>query len=170
MALLIPFLLPLLMNSNADISIGRILFPVIVTLSVPLSTAQIVKHFLPEVWKKFIGWKDSSFYILVVKIYIATSDASNYIQSELTTNIEIIFLIALVSGLLCVLFFTLGWFIGGKEFSAEASQSLGQKNNAFTIWIALTFMNPLTVLGPVFYVLVQNIYISWELFKHRDSE
>lgn len=169
-ALLIPFLLPLLMNSNADISIGRILFPVIVTLSVPLSAAQIVKHFLPEVWKKFIGWKDSSFYILVVNIYIATSDASNYIQSELTTNIEIIFLIALVSAFLCVLFFTLGWFIGGKEFSAEASQSLGQKNNAFTIWIALTFMNPLTVLGPVFYVLVQNIYISWELFKHRDSE
>lgn len=168
-ALLIPFLIPLLMNGKADISIGKILSPVIVTLSVPLTAAQIVKYFLPKVWKKFIGWKDSSFYILVVNIYIATSDASNYIQSELTTNIEIIFLIALVSALLCVLFFTLGWFIGGKEFSAEASQSLGQKNNAFTIWISLTFMNPLTVLGPVFYVLVQNIYISWELYKHHIS-
>lgn len=168
-ALLIPFLLPLLMNSRADISIGKILLPVIVTLSVPLSAAQIIKYFLPMVWKKFIGWKDLSFYILVVNIYIATSDASNYIQSKLTTNVEVIFLIALVSALLCVLFFTLGWFIGGKEFSAEASQSLGQKNNAFTIWIALTFMSPLTVLGPVFYVLVQNIYISWELYRHNIS-
>ena len=166
-ALLIPFLLPLLMNSGADISVGKILFPIIVTLSVPLAAVQIIKYFLPKVWKKFIGWKDSSFYILIMNIYIATSDASNYIQSELITNIEIIFLIALVSALLCVLFFTLGWFIGGKEFSAEASQSLGQKNNAFTIWVSLTFMSPLTVLGPVFYVLVQNIYISWELYKHH---
>jgi BASS family bile acid:Na+ symporter len=168
-ALLIPFLLPLLMNSGTDISVDKILLPVIITLTVPFAAAQIIKNSLPAVWNVLIGWKDSSFYILILNIYIATSEATRYISSELTNEIGIVFSIALISAALCILFFSLGWFIGGKEFSAEASQSLGQKNNAFTIWIALTFMNPLTVLGPVFYVLVQNIYISWELYKHHVS-
>lgn len=166
-ALLLPFLMPLIMNSSSDISVGKVLLPVITTLSVPLVIAQLIKFILPKIWKQLINWKDSSFYILVVNIYIATSEASYYIRSELSSGLEIVFLIAAISAALCILFFTLGWFIGGKEYSSEASQSLGQKNNAFTIWISLTFINPLAVLGPVFYVFIQNIYISWELYKHR---
>lgn len=169
-ALLLPFLMPLIMNSGSDISVEKVLLPVITTLSIPLVIAQLIKFILPKIWLQLINWKDSSFYILVINIYIATSEASYYIRSELTNGLEIVFLIAAVSASLCILFFTLGWFIGGKEYSSEASQSLGQKNNAFTIWISLTFINPLAVLGPVFYVFIQNIYISWELFKHRASE
>ena len=168
-ALLIPFLLPLLMNSGLGISVGKVLLPIIITLSVPFAAAQIIKYLLPGMWSALIGWKDFSFYILILNIYIATSEASHYISSELTSEIGIVFFIALTSAILCILFFSLGWFIGGKEFAAEASQSLGQKNNAFTIWVSLTFINPLAVLGPVFYVFMQNIYISWELYKHHAS-
>ena len=168
-ALLIPFLLPLLMNSGSDISVGKVLPPIIITLSVPLALAQIIKYTFPGMWKALIGWKDLSFYILILNIYLATSEASHYIRSELTSEIGIVFYIALISAGLCILFFLLGWVIGGKEFAAEASQSLGQKNNAFTIWISLSFINPLAAIGPVFYVFVQNIYISWELYKHHAS-
>ncbi len=48
----------------------------------------------------------------------------------------------------------------------EAMQSLGQKNNSLTVWIALTFINPLTALGPVFYILYHNIIISIQLYLH----
>jgi BASS family bile acid:Na+ symporter len=168
-ALLIPFLLPALMHSNIDISVTKVLVPIIITLSVPFAAAQIIKYTFPRIWKALIGWKDSSFYILILNIYIATSEASHYIGSELTSELGIVFYIALASAGLCILFFALGWVIGGKEFAAEASQSLGQKNNAFTIWISLSFVNPLAVIGPVFYVFVQNIYISWELYKHHTS-
>ena len=169
-ALLLPFLLPLLMNSGSAISVGNILLPVITTLLIPFVAAQLIKFISPKFWQRLINWKDSSFYILVLNIYIATSEASYYIRSGLTNSLEIIFLIAVVSISLCILFFSLGWWIGGKEYSSEASQSLGQKNNAFTIWISLTFINPIAVLGPVFYVFIQNIYISWELYQHRHSE
>lgn len=165
--LLIPFLIPLLMNSATNISIGKIFVPVIVTLSVPFVLAQLTKIISPMIWKKLVEWKDMSYYLLIINVYIATSDASNYIQNELTGNIKIVIYIAIISASLCILLFSTGWIIGGKDFRAEASQSLGQKNNAFTIWIALTFMNPITVLGPVFYVLYQNIYISWVLYRHN---
>ncbi len=166
-ALLLPFLLPLLMKNGTDISVKDILVPVIVTLSVPLAAAQLIKYFTPRIWKALVEWKDSSFYILIFNIYIATSDASHYIQYESGSKIQIIVLIALSSAFLCAFFFLTGMIIGGKEFSAEASQSLGQKNNAFTIWISLSFVGPIAALGPVFYVLFQNFYISWELYKHH---
>jgi BASS family bile acid:Na+ symporter len=168
-ALLIPFLLPILMNSDSEISIGKVLLPVIVTLSAPFAAAQITKKYFHKIWRVLVNWKDSSFYILVINIYIATSEASHYIRSELTSEIKIVFFIAITSAALCILFFSLGWLIGGKEFASEASQALGQKNNAFTIWISLSFVSPIAVLGPVFYVLFQNLYISWELFKHHAS-
>ncbi len=163
-ALLIPFLIPLVTNSANSVNAGDILFPVLVTISIPLTLAQLTRFALPKIWKWLVEWKDSSFYILVANIYIATSDASTYIREELSSNLTIVFLIAAVSGLLCLFYFGLGWLIGGKNLRAEASQSLGQKNNAFTIWIALTFMSPLAALGPVFYVLFQNSYISWNLY------
>lgn len=168
--LLIPFLIPILMNSNTNISVGKIFVPVLVTLTIPLALAQLTKIISPVIWKKLVEWKDMSYYLLIVNVYIATSDATNYIQNELTGNIEIVVYISIISASLCVLLFSLGWIIGGENFKAEASQSLGQKNNAFTIWIALTFMNPISVLGPVFYVLYQNIYISWVLYRHNSLQ
>jgi BASS family bile acid:Na+ symporter len=168
-ASLIPFMLPIVLQNHADISILQILIPILITFSVPFAAAQILKIISPKFWERLVSWKGVSFYILILNIYIATSDASNYIRSEFSSNLEIIFLIAVSSALLCVFFFALGWLIGGKEFHHEASQSLGQKNNAFTIWLALTFMNPISVIGPVFYVFFQNLYISYELHKHRHS-
>lgn len=165
-ALLIPFLIPLLTNSR-NITIENILPPVLITLLIPFIFARLIKFLAFNIWKKLIEWKDMSYYLLIANVYIATSDASNYIQNEMTGNIKILLPIAITSVFLCVLFFSIGALIGGKEFRAEASQSLGQKNNAFTIWIALTFLEPITVLGPVFYVLYQNVYISWLLYKQN---
>lgn len=168
-ALLIPFILPFIASSSNPVYVSDILFPVLVTISVPFVLAQLTRFALPKVWRFLVEWKDSSFYILVANIYIATSDASTYIREELTSNLTIVFLIAFVSGLLCLFYFGLGWLIGGKNYRAEASQSLGQKNNAFTIWIALTFMSPLAALGPVFYVLFQNTYISYTLYRFNSQ-
>lgn len=164
-ALLIPFLIPLIADNSNVVSVSDILFPVLVTIFIPFALAQLTRFTVPNIWKRLVEWKDSSFYILVANIYIATSDASTYIREELTSNLTIVFLIAAVSGILCLFYFGLGWLIGGKNLRTEASQSLGQKNNAFTIWIALTFMSPLAALGPVFYVLFQNTYISYTLYK-----
>lgn len=168
-ALLIPFMLPFVMQNNAEISITDILYPILITFSVPFASAQILKVISKKIWTRLINWKDVSFYILIINIYIATSDASNYIRSELSTNLNILFLIAGASAFLCIFFFGLGWIIGGKEYRHEASQSLGQKNNAFTIWLSLTYMNPISAIGPVFYVFFQNLYISYELHKHRHT-
>jgi bile acid:Na+ symporter, BASS family len=168
-SLLLPFFLPFIVHTTKSISVSDVLFPVLITISIPLVLAQVTKYFTPTLWTTLVGWKDSTFYILILNIYLATSDASTYIRAEFSHNLSIIFFIGVTSLLLCFSFFSLGWIIGGKDHAAESSQSLGQKNNAFTLWISLTFISPLAALGPVFYVLFQNMYISWQLYRHNSS-
>lgn len=169
-AFLIPFLVPLLIGSRYDISVEKILAPVFVTISIPFALAQLLKFIFPVVWKKLVEWKEVAFYVWMLNIYVATSDASNYINSKMTGNLGIVFQIAFVSLILCALFFAAGWLTGGKNYHAESKQAMGQKNNAFSIWVALTFMNPITVLGPIFYVFAQNLYISWELHAFHQKQ
>jgi BASS family bile acid:Na+ symporter len=75
--------------------------------------------------------------------------------------------IALTTAAICAASFALGRVIGGREFPREASQSLGQKNTSFTIYLALTYANPLVALGPTCYVLWHNLWNSWQLHRIR---
>ncbi|MGK9368197.1 hypothetical protein ACSSWA_04805 [Melioribacter sp. Ez-97] len=168
--IILPFILPLIINSGNDITFNDILLPVLVTFSTPLILARLVKAISVSLWKKLIDLKDGSFYILVVNVYLATSGASYYIRNNLTSELSLVYEIGIVTALICAFLFTLGWFIGGKEYASEASQALGQKNNSYTIWLAITFMNPVSVLGPVFYVLFQNTYISLNLYYHSRKQ
>jgi BASS family bile acid:Na+ symporter len=47
---------------------------------------------------------------------------------------------------------------------------LGQKNTVLAIWMAATYLNPLTTIAPGSYVVWQNTINSWQLWKKRKSE
>jgi BASS family bile acid:Na+ symporter len=79
----------------------------------------------------------------------------------------VLFEVAALSLLTCIASFTLGRLIGGRAFAPEASQALGQKNTTFTIYLAMTYANPLVALGPTFYVLWHNLWNSWQLHRHH---
>ena len=75
--------------------------------------------------------------------------------------------IGLVAGVLCAINFGLGWKFGGRGIPREVSQSLGQKNTLLSIWIAMTYVNPMVALGPTFYILCHNTYNAWQLARYR---
>ena len=52
----------------------------------------------------------------------------------------------------------------------SAGQALGQKNTVLAIWMAFTFLNPLTSVGPGSYVIWQNIINSYQLWKKRKKD
>ena len=62
----------------------------------------------------------------------------------------------------------------GTGFAArsaiDAGQALGQKNTAFAIWIAYTYLDPLSSVGPGCYILWQNIVNSIELWDKRKKD
>jgi BASS family bile acid:Na+ symporter len=51
------------------------------------------------------------------------------------------------------------------------AQGLGQKNTVLAIWMSLTFLNPISAVGPAAYVAWQNTINSLQLyFKARKGE
>jgi BASS family bile acid:Na+ symporter len=83
-------------------------------------------------------------------------------------SVGLLVAIALLGLVLCIIQFAVGRYIGhyfGR--TQEAGQALGQKNTAFAIWMAYTYLNPLSSVGPGCYILWQNIVNSVEIWQKR---
>lgn len=79
----------------------------------------------------------------------------------------------------CVAQFFMGKLIGFKfpapDYSNEserisAGQALGQKNTTLAIWMAQTYLNPVSSLAPAAYIIWQNIFNSWQLARKEGKQ
>ena len=164
-AVIIPVTLPFLLGAQIQISIWEVLRPVLVVMFVPLILAQLVSR-LPSGTREFLRrGKRFSFAIWLLNLFIISANASSFLRNEDPNSLSTLFIIALISLVLCIVNFGLGALLGGQKNWQEASQSLGQKNLSFVIWIALTFINPLVAMGPTFYILYHHLYNSWSIYR-----
>jgi len=172
MALVVPLVLPTLLGVAAKVSIWAVLEPVLITVFVPLVLARLVR-LLPSRAKAAVRrGKDFTFAIWLLNLFLICAKAVDFLRNGSTGSTRLLPMMALISLVICAVNFALGALIGGRKFWQEASQALGQKNNSFVIWIALTFINPLVAMGPTFYVLYHNLYNSFQIYlfekrRHR---
>jgi len=164
-ALIVPLALPSLIGATVQVSVWEVLQPVLVVMFVPLILSRLVK-FLPTATQILIrNGKAFSFPIWLINLFIISAKASDFLRNDNTDSLSTLAIIAFVSLVICVINFGTGALLGGRSHWQEASQSLGQKNLSFVIWIALTFINPLVALGPIFYILYHHIYNSWSIYQ-----
>ncbi|MCX6952863.1 MAG: hypothetical protein NTV51_11965 [Verrucomicrobia bacterium] len=166
-AALLPVMLPFVLGHPTPDAFGQIARSVGGLVFAPLLLAWLLRTLHPEaaLWPKRLG--NLTFAAWVTAIFLITANASEFLRHQSGLPRTIILEVALVSLAVCVVSFTVGRLIGGREFPAEASQSLGQKNTTFTIYLAMTYANPLVALGPTFYVLWHNLWNSWQLRRHQ---
>ena len=50
------------------------------------------------------------------------------------------------------------------------TQTLGQKNTVFAIWMGATFMNPVTATAGGFYSVWHNLFNSYQMYKARKEQ
>jgi BASS family bile acid:Na+ symporter len=166
-ALIVPIALPFLLGTTTQvqISVWEVLQPVLIVMFVPLILARLVSR-LPAATQTFIRQgKQFSFAIWLLNLFIISANASNFFRNEDPNSTSTLIVIALISLVLCIVNFGVGALLGGQRNWQEASQSLGQKNLSFVIWIALTFINPLVAMGPTFYILYHHLYNSWSIYQ-----
>ena len=164
-AIALPLVLPLLSpDEQASINLIGLLNTLTVVL-LPLGITQFMQHFTPQLLKILPPVKGAGFYFWMAAIYLATAKATYFIEAETTSPWSVIVEIAGVSLLLCALNFGLGRWLGGYDWGQEMGQSLGQKNTLFSIWVCLTFLTPAIALGPMFYIVFQNLYNSYLLAR-----
>lgn len=166
-ALLVPLCFPLIDNSvEMDFwqAFAIILYKVCMVLVVPMGLAYIVKHFMHRLHQWILSINDLSFYLWGLSLMIVTGiTVKNIVHAE--TSAHFIVLIAIMVLFLCLVQFAVGRYVGHFfHRTQEAGQALGQKNTAFAIWIAYTYLNPLSSVGPGCYILWQNLINSIELY------
>lgn len=164
-AVIIPLTLPFLLDAGVRISVWEVLQPVLLVMFVPLILAQLVSHLSSGTRDFLRKGKQFSFAIWLLNLFVISANASNFLRQEDSHSISSLLIIALISLVLCIVNFGLGALLGGRQNWQEASQSLGQKNLSFVIWIALTFINPLVAMGPTFYILYHHLYNSWSIYQ-----
>lgn len=164
-AIIVPVVLPSLIGTEIQISIWEVLQPVLIVMFVPLILSRLVTY-LPGAAQDVIRkGKTCSFVIWLLNLFIISANASDFLRNDKTDSISTLAVIALVSLVICIINFGVGALLGGRTHWQEASQSLGQKNLSFVIWVALTFINPLVAMGPMFYILYHHLYNSWSIYQ-----
>ena len=167
-AVIIPVTLPFLLGAQAQgvrISVWEVLEPVVIVMFVPLILARLVSYMPVGTQQFFRTGKRFSFAIWLLNLFLISANASSFLRREEANSLSTLLAIALISLVLCIINFGLGALLGGRQNWQEASQSLGQKNLSFVIWIALTFINPLVAMGPTFYILFHHLYNSWSIYQ-----
>ncbi len=165
-ALLVPLCFPLI-DKSVEMefwqAFATILYKVCMVLVVPMGLAYIVKHFMHRFHRWILSINDLSFYLWGLSLMIVTGiTVKNIVHAE--SSAHFIVVIAIMVLLLCLVQFAVGRYVGHFfHRTQEAGQALGQKNTAFAIWIAYTYLNPLSSVGPGCYILWQNLINSIEL-------
>lgn len=167
-AALLPFILPWVIGATDASLFLRVAQSVAQLIFAPLALALIVRRVFPESARWPARLRDVSFGAWVVNLFLVMANASHFLRTQPGLSPLVLVEIALVSLAVCAANFALGRLLGGRTHDAEASQSLGQKNTSFTLWLALAYASPLSALGPTCYILWHNLWNSWQLHRvHR---
>ena len=169
-ALSIPICFPMI-EKSADITFLSafltILREVTLVLVVPMLLAYIVKHYIKRLHRRIVAIRDLGYYLWAVSLTIVTGVTMKNICNAHASTL-LLAAIALLGLFLCIVQFAVGRWLGHfSGHTSEGGQALGQKNTAFAIWIAYTYLNPLSSVGPGCYILWQNIINSIELWEYE---
>ncbi|MBP0004419.1 MAG: hypothetical protein J7642_12010 [Cyanobacteria bacterium SBC] len=161
-ALAIPFLSVTLFQVEESVSSLEILRSVFILIAIPLVLSQLWNQINRSIqWS--VPWKALSFWAWIVLLFLASAKTSHFIHYDTEVDFRSIVKIALFVILICTTNFSIGKQLGRSGFPRETSQSLGHKNTMFTVWFSFSFLSPDLALGPMLYVVVQNIYNAYQL-------
>lgn len=164
-ALIAPYMLHAF--GNGSCTFMEIIARVAPTLIAPFVVAQFCRWLLPKVAAWFASHSSISFYLWLISlilvmgrttVFIIEADASILVEVEL----------AMVALVLCIAQFRAGKLLG--KYTGDVvgtTQSVGQKNTIFAIWLSLNFLTPIASIAPTAYIVWQNLINSWQMWKHE---
>lgn len=160
---------------DADInllqSMQGIAVKVVPLIIAPLALALVLLAVSPKAHSAIASKQSWSFYIWALSLFIVVGRAVSFVMSEPARMVPQMIAIALCAGVVCGAQFYIGRKIGKRCGDKIAgAQGLGQKNTVLAIWMALTYLNPISSVGPAAYVAWQNTVNSLQLYYKDKRE
>ena len=172
-AVVVPLMFPLVephVGMSFFVAFFKILSKVFPLLLCPFFLAMLFRYCLPKIHQFLLEFRDMAFYLWSIALMIVTGQTvKSLIESDAAVGVKIS--IALAGLMTCAIQFYLGKRIGSRYADRiSAGQALGQKNTVLAIWMAHTYLDPLSSVAPGSYVLWQNIFNSYQLWKKRKKD
>ncbi len=132
----------------------------------PLAAAVICQRFMPRMKKGIIRYRTIPFYLWAVALILVIGQTIDFIYHQDRSGIPLILLMSLISLVQCILQFSFGRWLG-KRYGDQVGggQALGQKNALLAVWMTQMYLYPMASVVPASYVLWQNIWNSWQLWR-----
>lgn len=149
-------------------SVGIILWKVVPLLIMPFVCAILLENLAPK-WHEAIRKKQIiSFWLWAASLTVVLGRTVEFLIAQPSENYSIEIMLAGIALVICLLQFTLGRYIGRRFGDTVAGgQLIGQKNTVLAIWMAQTWLDPLSSVAPAAYVIWQNIVNSWQLWRYK---
>jgi BASS family bile acid:Na+ symporter len=164
-----------LIGASPDISfwisflaiLGKV-FPLLIA---PFILAVLTRWLLPKANSYINQHKSLSFYVWAVSLTVVISRAIGLLMTQFHEHRMMFLWMVVVSIFLCFIQFFVGHLIGKKYGDRVAGgQALGQKNTVLAIWMAQSYLNPLSSIVPTLYVIWQNLYNSFQMMQKERAQ
>lgn len=170
MAALLPLILPFVSEQEGLSGIFTVLQSVLITIGLPFILSQLIRWQRPQWWAALFRIDKIAFAFFLINIFLAAAKASHFVQFEASIATSTLLIIAGLTVIIGSISFGSGYWIGRPHQTIEASLGVGRKNTMFSIWVALTFLPPITVLAPITYIVFQNLFNAWQLYELERQE
>lgn len=139
-------------------------------LIMPFAAAQVCRLVVP----RFAGWVGAhgqiSFYMWLAALIVTIGRTTSFILDLHDVSRSVELWLALVALVICLVQFVVGRHIGRRFGDPPAGgQSLGQKNTVLAVWMAQSFLDPISSIAPTAYIVWQNFVNSYQIYK-KDKE
>ena len=138
------------------------------TLALPFFIALFLQLWLPKVNATIARANIAGFYLWATALLLTLGQTIDFIFLHGEGNWHNIAWLGGLSLLFCIIQFGTGRLIGRRYGNRiGGGQLLGQKNTAFGIWMANTFLSPLSAVFLAFYSVYQNLFNAWQMAQKR---
>lgn len=138
------------------------------TLALPFFLAALLQFMLPSVNNFIARYKGLGFYLWAVALLFTLGQTIDYIFLNGEGNWASIAWLGGLSLLFSIIQFGFGRWLGRRYGDViGGGQLLGQKNSAMGIWMANTFLTPLSSVFLAFYSVYQNLFNAWQMAQMK---
>ena len=111
-----------------------------------------------------------SFYLWLVSLTVIIGRTTTFILDHPEADGAVETALAATALVICLVQFRFGRWLGRRYGDAVAGgQSLGQKNTVLAVWMAQSFLDPISSVAPTAYIVWQNFVNSYQLWRKESG-
>ena len=148
----------------------QIFYRVLPVITLPLLLAWAVRYGVKPVYQVLTKIPSASFWVWLLCLSLIMANTVHFIAQEPREMIPTMILLGVMGLIACIVQFALGKWLSKRVLgeSITLGQSLGQKNSTIAIWLAQSYLNPLSSVAMAAYSIWQNLLNAYQI--HRATQ